>query len=83
MDEIVVEHQVIYGERADEDGNEFVAVPQRSFGRSLLLVTAAQLLTIPWDQLSEDPRGKILKGAAWAYLAALPPDTQIVVHLSH
>jgi hypothetical protein len=54
------------------------AVPDDGFS----VTTAAQLLQVPWDELSEDPDGKIAKRAAWAYLAALPPETQIVVWVS-
>lgn len=53
-------------------------VPSQGF----LVTTAAQLLQVPWEELSEDPEGKIAKRAAWAYLAALNPETPIVVWVS-
>jgi hypothetical protein len=92
IEEVVMEYETVFGERFNPDEpphdhdpevGEFIPVPFKGFGWSLLLVTAAQLVKVPWDALSEDARGKILKGAAWTYLAALPPDTQVVVHLSH
>ena len=51
-----------------------------AFGpNSLQIVTAAQLLTIPWDALSEDPEGKLRKRSAWAYVATLPTDALLIV----
>jgi len=58
-----------------EEGHE---VPSSGFS----VLTAAQLLQVPWQKLSEDPEGMISKRAAWAYLAALAPETQIIVWVS-
>jgi hypothetical protein len=63
---------------ADTGCEEGITVPSSGFS----VLTAAQLLQVPWQKLSEDPEGMISKRAAWAYLAALAPKTQIVVWVS-
>jgi hypothetical protein len=66
-------------EATDTGSDVDIEVPSEGFS----VTTAAQLLQVPWQELSEDPEGKIAKRAAWAYLAALNPETQIVVWCSH
>ncbi len=65
-----------------EDGlPSAVPVPDAG-GPCRVISTADLLLSIRWEPLSVDPEGKILKRAAWAYLAAIEPGTIIIVEMS-
>ena len=73
---------VYYGACDDESSVSFPMAPRpRSSANSLQFVTAAQLLTVPWDALSTDPYGKRVKGAAWAYVHTLEPDALLIVKM--